>query len=132
MAELWGSLGISVLFWGFANQSFLTSLHILSSKKKHMTILKDVSGIIKPHRMALLLGPPSSGKTTPLLALSGKLDPNLKVLGRVTHNGHGINEFVPQRTAAYISQHDVHIEEMTVRETLAFSARCQGVGTCYG
>jgi ABC-type multidrug transport system ATPase subunit len=29
--------------------------------------------------MALLLGPPSSGKTTLLLALAGKLDPSLKV-----------------------------------------------------
>ncbi|RVW58199.1 Pleiotropic drug resistance protein 1 [Vitis vinifera] len=76
-------------------------------------------------------GPPSSGKTTLLLALAGKLDPNLKVMGRVTYNGHGMNEFVPQRTAAYISQHDTHIGEMTVRETLAFSARCQGVGDRY-
>ena len=50
----------------------------------------------------------------------------------MTYNGHGLNEFVPQRTAAYISQHDVHIGEMTVRETLAFSARCQGVGSRYG
>jgi len=56
-----------------------TSLHILSGKKKHVTILKDVSGVIKPRRMTLLLGPPSSGKTTLLLALSGKLDPSLKV-----------------------------------------------------
>ncbi|KAG4400326.1 hypothetical protein GLYMA_07G033500v4 [Glycine max] len=112
-------------------ESFFTSLHILSGKKKHVTILRDVSGIIKPRRMALLLGPPSSGKTTLLLALSGKLDPTLKVSGRVNYNGHEMNEFVPQRTAAYISQHDVHIGEMTVRETLAFSARCQGVGTRY-
>jgi type IV secretory pathway ATPase VirB11/archaellum biosynthesis ATPase len=29
--------------------------------------------------MTLLLGPPSSGKTTLLLALAGKLDPKLKV-----------------------------------------------------
>ena len=29
--------------------------------------------------MTLLLGPPSSGKTTLLLALSGKLDSSLKV-----------------------------------------------------
>ncbi|GMN72516.1 hypothetical protein TIFTF001_056017 [Ficus carica] len=42
-----------------------------------------------------------------------------------------MNEFVPRRTAAYISQHDSHIGEMTVRETLAFSARCQGVGSRY-
>jgi ABC-type multidrug transport system ATPase subunit len=52
--------------------------------------------------------------------------------GRVTYNGHGMEHFVPQRTAAYISQYDVHIGEMTVRETLAFSARCQGVGPRYG
>ncbi|MBA0745369.1 hypothetical protein Gogos_007946 [Gossypium gossypioides] len=42
-----------------------------------------------------------------------------------------MKEFVPQRTAAYISQFDLHLGEMTVRETLAFSARCQGVGTRY-
>ncbi|KAI9107579.1 hypothetical protein K1719_021616 [Acacia pycnantha] len=112
-------------------ENFLSSLHILSSRKRHVTILKDVSGIVKPRRMTLLLGPPSSGKTTLLLALSGKLDPSLKTSGRVTYNGHEMKEFVPQRTAAYISQHDVHIGEMTVRETLAFSARFQGVGSRY-
>ncbi|KAJ4828264.1 hypothetical protein Tsubulata_012073 [Turnera subulata] len=79
-------------------------------------------------RMTLLLGPPSSGKTTLLLALAGKLDKDLKFLGRVTYNGHGMDEFVPQRSAAYISQYNLHIAEMTVREILAFSARCQGVG----
>ncbi|XP_008677971.1 ABC transporter G family member 39 isoform X2 [Zea mays] len=51
--------------------------------------------------------------------------------GRVTYNGHAMDEFVPQSTSAYIGQHDVHIGEMTVRETLAFAARCQGVGTRY-
>lgn len=56
----------------------------------------------------------------------------VQVSGSVTYNGHGMNEFVPQRSAAYISQHDVHIGEMTVGETLAFSARCQGVGARYG
>ncbi|KAF5938930.1 hypothetical protein HYC85_023189 [Camellia sinensis] len=79
-------------------------------------------------RMTLLLGPPSSGKTTLLLGLAGKLDSDLKVSGKVTYNGHGMDEFVPQRTSAYISQYDLHLGELTVRETLAFSARCQGVG----
>ncbi|PNX70119.1 pleiotropic drug resistance protein 1-like, partial [Trifolium pratense] len=83
-------------------------------------------------RMTLLLGPPSSGKTTLLLALAGKLDPKLKFSGKVTYNGHEMNEFVPQRTSAYVDQHDLHIGEMTVRETLAFSARVQGVGPRYG
>ncbi|KAL0441591.1 UNVERIFIED_CONTAM: Pleiotropic drug resistance protein 1 [Sesamum radiatum] len=112
-------------------EGFATYLHIIPSRKKHLSILHDVSGILKPGRMTLLLGPPSSGKTTLLLALAGKLDPALKVSGTVTYNGHSMKEFVPERTAAYISQHDVHIGEMTVRETLAFSARCQGVGSSY-
>ncbi len=39
---------------------------------------------------------------------------------------------MPEKTAAYISQNDLHVGEMTVRETLDFSAQCQGVGTRYG
>lgn len=84
------------------------------AEKTKLTILREVSGILKPSRyftililtkychilklrtltyispsvlgyylncdrMTLLLGPPSSGKTTLLLALAGKLDPTLKV-----------------------------------------------------
>ncbi|CAI8611938.1 unnamed protein product [Vicia faba] len=111
-----------------------SSLHIFgisATKTTKLTILKNVSGIIKPSRMTLLLGPPSSGKTTLLLALAGKLDPDLRVDGEITYNGCKLNEFVPRKTSAYISQNDVHIGEMTVKETLDFSARCQGIGTRY-
>ncbi|XP_075642100.1 pleiotropic drug resistance protein 1-like isoform X2 [Castanea sativa] len=113
-------------FEGLSNYS-----HIIQGRKKPFSILRDVSGIIKPGRITLLLGPPSSGKTTLLLALAGRLSSDLKFSGRVTYNGHGMEDFIPQRASAYISQHDEHIGEMTVRETLAFSARCQGVGPRY-
>ncbi|GLU19232.1 hypothetical protein SLE2022_354930 [Rubroshorea leprosula] len=101
------------------------------SKRRVVKILQDVSGVIKPSRMTLLLGPPGSGKTTLLKALAGKLDDDLRVTGNVTYCGHEFSEFVPQRTSAYISQHDLHYGEMTVRETLDFSGRCLGVGTRY-
>ncbi|MCO5595690.1 hypothetical protein L7F22_049735 [Adiantum nelumboides] len=42
-----------------------------------------------------------------------------------------MTQFVPQTTSAYISQHDTQYGMMTVRETLNFSGRCQGVGTRY-
>ncbi|KAE8056426.1 hypothetical protein FH972_013201 [Carpinus fangiana] len=128
-----GSRALPTLFNFTINffEVLLNYVHILPSRKKPLSILRDVSGIIKPGRMTLLLGPPSSGKTTLLLALAGRLSSHLKSSGRVTYNGHGMSEFVPQRTSAYISQHDRHIGEMTVRETLAFSARCQGVGPRY-
>jgi ABC-type multidrug transport system ATPase subunit/ABC-type multidrug transport system permease subunit len=112
-------------------ESALSCFGIKLAKATKLTILKDASGIVKPSRMALLLGPPSSGKTTLLLALAGKLDPSLEVKGEITYNGHGLAEFVPQKTSAYISQNDVHVGVMTVKETLDFSARCQGVGSRY-
>ncbi|KAG5055430.1 hypothetical protein JHK85_007940 [Glycine max] len=112
-------------------EGLLNSLRILQSRRQHINILQDVSGIINPGRMTLLLGPPISGKTTLLLALAAKLDPKLKFSGKVTYNGHGMDEFVPQKTAAYANQNDLHVAELTVRETLAFSARVQGVGTHY-
>lgn len=56
----------------------------------------------------------------------------LQVTGEVEYNGTNLNTFVPEKTSAYISQYDLHVPEMTVRETLDFSARFQGVGTRAG
>ncbi|KAL3335028.1 hypothetical protein AABB24_031317 [Solanum stoloniferum] len=109
-------------------ETSLRQLRIFPSRRKKLSILNNISGFLQPSRLTLLLGPPSSGKTTLLLALAGRLDKNLMMSGRVTYNGHDLTEFVPQRTAAYVSQRDSHIAEMTVRETLEFSGRCQGVG----
>lgn len=44
------------------------------------------------------------------------------------YNGYKPEEFVPEKTSAYVSQYDLHIPEITVRETLDFST-CQGVGS---
>ncbi|KAK1440473.1 hypothetical protein QVD17_06300 [Tagetes erecta] len=121
LPTLWNSL-----------QSLLYGMAVipgLKSKRAKITILNDVSGVIKPGRMTLLLGPPGCGKTSLLKALSGNLDKSLKVSGEISYNGYKVEEFVPQKTSAYISQDDLHIPEMTVRETLDFSSRCQGTGS---
>ncbi|TKY54925.1 ABC transporter G family member 32 [Spatholobus suberectus] len=109
-------------------EALLRQLRLYRRKRSKLTILADISGIIRPSRLTLLLGPPSSGKTTLLLALAGRLGPGLQMSGNITYNGHSLKEFVPQRTAAYVSQQDWHVAEMTVRETLQFAGRCQGVG----
>jgi len=109
----------------------LAKCGLFPNNKRDFPILHEVSGIIRPGRMTLLLGPPGAGKTTLLLALAGKLDKSLRVTGNLTYNGHTFDEFVPQRTSSYISQTDNHIGELTVRETLDFAARCQGVGYKY-
>ncbi|VAI30388.1 unnamed protein product [Triticum turgidum subsp. durum] len=110
----------------------LTSMLGFNRHQERIHILKDVTGILKPSRMTLLLGPPGCGKTTLLLALAGKLNKNLKVTGEIDYNGVKLQDFVPEKTAAYIGQYDLHVPEMTVRETLDFSARFQGVGSRAG
>ncbi|XP_076916108.1 ABC transporter G family member 31-like [Bidens hawaiensis] len=127
---LLGSRALPTLF-NYARdviEHLFTSLGIFRPRRHNLSILKDISGSIKPGRMTLLLGPPGSGKSTLLLALAGKLDPSLKKMGKITYNGHELNEFCVQRTSAYISQTDSHIAELTVRETLDFGARCEGEG----
>ncbi|KAJ4706396.1 Pleiotropic drug resistance protein [Melia azedarach] len=121
LPTLWNSLKGSIS--DFAN------LFGCMSNKAKLTIIDDVTGVIKPGRMMLLLGPPGCGKTSLLKALSGNLNQSLKVTGEVSYNGYKLDEFIPQKMSAYVSQYDMHIPEMTVRETLDFSARCQGVGS---
>ncbi|KAH7834972.1 hypothetical protein Vadar_021552 [Vaccinium darrowii] len=121
LPTLWNSLKSFV--------SDCTKLLGLKSQEAKINIIDDFSGIIKPGRITLLLGPPGCGKSTLLKALSGNLDKSVKVAGEVFYNGYKLEEFIPQKTSAYISQNDLHIPEMTVRESLDFSARCQGVGS---
>ncbi|KAI7742385.1 hypothetical protein M8C21_015295, partial [Ambrosia artemisiifolia] len=106
-----GSRALPTLWNSILNaiEGFLQLIRLVPSNKKILKILQDVSGILKPSRMTLLLGPPGSGKTTFMRTLAGL--------------------FIPQRTSAYIGQHDVHQGEMTVWETLDFAAHCLGVGT---
>ncbi|KAL5201069.1 hypothetical protein ABZP36_035423 [Zizania latifolia] len=128
-----GSRGLPTILNTYANvlEGLANALHITPNRKQKIPILHNVSGIIKPHRMTLLLGPPGSGKTSLLLALAGTTPSELKVSGEITYNGHRMDEFVPRRSSAYVSQHDLHMGELTVRETINFSAKCQGIGHRY-
>lgn len=52
-----------------------------SGDVKELTVLDGVSGILKPGKFACLLGPPGSGKSVLMRALSGvvRADKTLKV-----------------------------------------------------
>ncbi|KAJ0493069.1 putative ABC transporter, AAA+ ATPase domain, ABC-2 type transporter, ABC-transporter [Helianthus annuus] len=128
-----GSRALPTLLNSILNtiEGFLQLIRLVPSNKKILKILQDLSGILKPSRMTLLLGPPGSGRTTFMRTLAGVVQKDLRVTGEVTYCGHKMSEFIPQRTSAYISQHDVHQGEMTVWETLDFAAHCLGVGTRY-
>ncbi|CAI5462796.1 unnamed protein product [Closterium sp. Yama58-4] len=102
------------------------ALHLLPDSRQRLPILNGCSGILKPGRLTLLLGPPGAGKSTLLQALAGLLPKDVKASGTVTYNGHEPREFYLPHTAAYVPQTQAHIGEMTVRETFDFAARMQG------
>ncbi|KAF3617588.1 hypothetical protein FXO38_33899 [Capsicum annuum] len=110
-------------------EGFLEKIKIVPSKKRIVNILRHVNGIVRPSRMTLLLGPPGFGKTTLLKTFVGVLDKDPRVNGRISYCGRELSDFTPQKTCAYISQHDIHHGEMiTFRETLDFAGRCLAVG----
>ncbi|WRX26244.1 ABC transporter-like [Theobroma cacao] len=159
-----GSRALPSFFNFYTNmvESFLSYLRLLPSRKKQISILEGVTGILKPcspvirpfnvDRLKNYITYPitfsgicaksnvssNSNYNANYYLVYAQLEPDVLFIllqnqfsGRVTYNGHDLREFVPQKSAAYISQHDLHIPEMTVRETLAFSARCQGAGSQY-
>jgi ABC-type transport system involved in cytochrome c biogenesis ATPase subunit len=102
-----------------------------AAPRRPFTLLDAASGVLHPGRLTLLLGPPQSGKTTLLRTLAGltRRVSALKVAAEeLTYNGYALGEFVPERSLAYVSQIDTHFGELTVRETLEFSARVQSTG----
>lgn len=105
-------------------------LHLYRPNKTKMAILNHISSVLQPGRSTLLLGPPASGKSTLLKMLAGKMEgiTSVKKSGKVTYNGRSFDEFLPQSASVYIEQEDQHLPELTVRETMDFSALCQGSG----
>ncbi|EGZ24657.1 pleiotropic drug resistance protein ABC superfamily [Phytophthora sojae] len=99
----------------------------LSAKKHvvHKTILRNFSGVFEPGTITLVLGQPSSGKSSLMKVLSGRfpLEKRVTLDGDVTYNGVPQKELggrLPQ-FVSHVDQHDVHFPTLTVKETLEFA-----------
>lgn len=83
-------------------------------------LLDHVSGYCVPGTMTALMGESGAGKTTLLNTLAQR---NVGIItGDMLVNGRAIDASFERRTG-YVQQQDLHIAEMTVRESLIFSAR---------
>ncbi|ETN04836.1 hypothetical protein PPTG_23552 [Phytophthora nicotianae INRA-310] len=99
----------------------------LSSSKHvvHKTIVRNFSGVFEPGTITLVLGQPSSGKSSLMKVLSGRFpqEKRVTVEGEITYNGvqqHELGSRLPQ-FVSYVDQHDVHFPTLTVKETLEFA-----------
>uniref|UniRef100_A0A0A0L5B4 ABC transporter domain-containing protein n=1 Tax=Cucumis sativus TaxID=3659 RepID=A0A0A0L5B4_CUCSA len=83
------------------------------------TILKGLSGLVRPAEMLVILGPSGSGKSTLLTALSGRLSGRLD--GAITYNGKPFSSEMKHRIG-FVTQDDILHPHLTIAETLVFTA----------
>ncbi|KAG1677139.1 hypothetical protein FOA52_000945 [Chlamydomonas sp. UWO 241] len=124
-SALMGSKAVPTVGRSFVG--LVRSLVCMPEQTTPFTIVDNASGVLVPGRMTLLLGPPSSGKTSLLKYLCGRMKGSSTVgaSGSVTYNGHTFDEFDVVRTTANCGQVDEHIPQCTVLETLEFAHTCQ-------
>mmetsp|Transcript_4399 Transcript_4399/g.11080 ORF Transcript_4399/g.11080 Transcript_4399/m.11080 type:complete len:1493 (+) Transcript_4399:44-4522(+) len=104
-------------------------------------ILDKINLVIEPGKSYLILGPPQSGKTSLLRAISGHVrkskrklqQKNQTIEGKILYNGksleEGGTEFHIENAIEYIDQLDCHAPRLTVEETFEFAYQCKSGGT---
>ncbi len=87
--------------------------------KRTVQLLHNVSGVCKPGECLAIMGPTGGGKTTLLNVLARRVKTG--VTGQVLINGHKPTRRMKRQTA-YVLQHDIFFANLTVRETLNYTA----------
>ncbi|KAI4306736.1 hypothetical protein L6164_029989 [Bauhinia variegata] len=83
-------------------------------------LLDGLSGYAEPSKIMAIMGPSGSGKSTLLDALAGRLAGNVVMTGNVLLNGK--KGRLDYGVVAYVTQEDILLGTLTVRETISFSA----------
>ncbi|KAG0514245.1 hypothetical protein BDA96_10G174100 [Sorghum bicolor] len=87
------------------------------------TILHGLSGSARPGEVLAIMGPSGCGKTTLLDTLAGRLDTNLRSKGDILINGR--RQKLAFGTSAYVTQENVLMATLTVREAIYYSSQIQ-------
>ncbi|AES89553.2 ABC transporter G family member 15 [Medicago truncatula] len=83
-------------------------------------LLNGLNGFAEPGRIMAIMGPSGSGKSTLLDTLAGRLPKNVVMTGNVLLNGK--KKIPDYGFVAYVTQEDVLLGTLTVKETIAYSA----------
>ncbi|KAK3598078.1 hypothetical protein CHS0354_014614 [Potamilus streckersoni] len=87
----------------------------------YKTVLSNITMQLKSGQITALLGNSGSGKTSLLDVISCRSSGS--VTGKVYYNNHEVTEAIIQDHASYVMQADRLLPNLTVRETLLYTAR---------
>ncbi|RHN43677.1 putative fe(3+)-transporting ATPase [Medicago truncatula] len=85
------------------------------------TLLRDISGAFRPGILTALVGVSGAGKTTLMDVLSGRKTSGY-LEGSISISGYPKNQATFARISGYCEQNDIHSPNITVYESLLFSA----------
>nr|XP_043613509.1 ABC transporter G family member 12-like isoform X2 [Erigeron canadensis] len=97
------------------------------NKLQTRKILNGVTGFTQPSRIMAIMGPSGSGKSTLLDSLAGRLPGNVIMTGNVLLNGK--KRTLDYGAIAYVTQEDILMGTLTVKETLTYSAKLRLPGS---
>lgn len=95
-----------------------------SKNPSEQTILKGITGMVRPGEVLAMMGPSGSGKTTLLTALGGRLGGG-RLGGTITYihnNNKVLSKKLMKRNIGFVTQDDILLPHLTVTETLVFTA----------
>jgi ABC-type lipoprotein export system ATPase subunit len=93
-----------------------------STGGEDLRLLNDIYGYFKAGRMCALMGESGAGKTTLMDVIAMRKNTGI-ISGEVRVNGFPQDRKTFRRCSGYVEQFDVQSPQLTVRETVLFSAR---------
>ncbi|GAX16151.1 hypothetical protein FisN_3Hh368 [Fistulifera solaris] len=103
----------------FENVHYVVQSSITNEK---LELLKGVDGVIEAGKMTALMGSSGAGKTTLMDVLALRKSTG-DVSGKILMNGHPQEEKSFRRCTGYVEQFDTQSPQLTIRETVEFSAQ---------
>mmetsp|Transcript_10621 Transcript_10621/g.23582 ORF Transcript_10621/g.23582 Transcript_10621/m.23582 type:complete len:1476 (+) Transcript_10621:75-4502(+) len=93
-----------------------------SISKEKLELLKGIDGVVEAGKMTALMGSSGAGKTTLMDVLAMRKSSG-EIEGEICLNGHLQEEQSFRRCMGYVEQFDTQSEQLTIRETVQFSAK---------
>lgn len=86
-----------------------------------LELLKGVNGAFRPGVLTALMGVSGAGKTTLMDVLAGRKTGGY-IDGNITISGYPKNQATFARISGYCEQNDIHSPNVTIHESLIYSA----------